>query len=165
MECLLRLRQEQGIIERPLLVWEPAPLGCDSADRASHLEACNLVDVFSPNHLELGYLFEGKGEAEPTFSREIIEAQARIFLDSGIGRDREGLVVIRSGEHGVLYLSKTKAEWLPPYYDQGCNKVVDPTGAGNAILGAVTVSLQENQRSTASLYMWLCRGQLCYKTV
>ncbi|KAI1274667.1 hypothetical protein F5Y07DRAFT_208617 [Xylaria sp. FL0933] len=98
------------------------------------------------NHLELGYLFEGKGEAEPAFSRETIEAQAGIFLDSGIGRDREGLVVIRSGEHGVLlYLSKSKAGWLPPYCDQGCNKVLDPIGTGNAFIGALAVSLHETR--------------------
>ncbi|KAJ3569740.1 hypothetical protein NPX13_g5977 [Xylaria arbuscula] len=143
--ALLRLRQEQGIIEQPLLVWEPAPLGCDSANRASHLKACKLVDVFSPNHLELSYLIEGKGEAEPTFFRDTIETQARIFLDSGVGRDGEGLVVIRSGEHGVLYLSKSKAEWLPPYYGRGSDKVIDPTGAGNAFLGAFTVSFQETR--------------------
>ncbi|KAI0156506.1 Ribokinase-like protein [Xylariaceae sp. FL1272] len=144
---LLRLRRGKGIVEQPLLVWEPAPLGCDSVNLASHLQACKLVDVFSPNHLELGYLVEGKCESEPVFSREVIETQARIFLDSGIGRDGDGLVVIRSGEHGVYYLSKSRAEWLPPYYDPECDKVVDPTGAGNAFLGAFTVSFQETRDS------------------
>ncbi|KAK5630366.1 hypothetical protein RRF57_006081 [Xylaria bambusicola] len=74
--ALLCLRQEHGILERPLLVWGPSPLGCDSADKAGHLKPCKIVDVFSPNHLELSYLIEGKGEVEPAFSRETVEAQA-----------------------------------------------------------------------------------------
>ncbi|OTA69257.1 hypothetical protein K449DRAFT_428693 [Hypoxylon sp. EC38] len=40
-------------------------------------------------------------------------------------------------------MSRLGAEWLPPYYDQPCSKVVDPTGAGNAFLGGFTVSLLE----------------------
>ncbi|KAI1304827.1 Ribokinase-like protein [Xylaria venustula] len=141
---LLRLREEQGITERPMIVWEPAPMGCDSVNLSRHLELCALVDVFSPNHIELHRLFEGKGETDIDFSPSSIEAQARHFVTAGIGPNGNGVAVIRSGYHGVLIASKDKpAEWLPAYYGQGSDKVVDATGAGNAFLGAFAVAFQE----------------------
>ncbi|KAI8630408.1 Ribokinase-like protein [Xylariaceae sp. FL1651] len=153
VSSLLHLRQEQGTTERPLIVWEPATLACDSVNLTSHLKACALVDVFSPNHLELGYLVDGKSKTEPKFSRSIVEAQARKFLEHGVGPYREGIVLIRSGEHGVLILSSSgQAEWLPAYYNKNSDKVTDPTGAGNAFLGAFTVAFQEtNDPREASL--------------
>lgn len=144
VSTLLRLREEQGITERPLIAWEPAPLGCNSANLASHLKTCALVDVFSPNRLELRYLVEGKTKTEGEFSPSIVEAQARKFVEAGIGPHGNGLAVIRSGEHGVLLLSNnTQAEWLPAYYEKGASQVVDPTGAGNTFVGAFAVALQE----------------------
>ncbi|KAI1142861.1 Ribokinase-like protein [Hypoxylon sp. FL0543] len=141
--ALLGLREQHGITERPMIVWEPAPYGCDFVNLACHLRACALVDVFSPNHLELGYLVDGKLAKDPEFSKSAVELSARKFLDSGVGNGKPGIVVIRCGEHGVLTMSSLGAEWLPPYYDRLCSKVVDPTGVGNAFLGGFTVSLLE----------------------
>ncbi|ROV98006.1 hypothetical protein VMCG_06954 [Cytospora schulzeri] len=142
--ALLELRKNHGVSDRPLIVWEPAPIGCDRVNLDSHFRACKLVDVFSPNHLELGYLFEGKREEAPEFSRSNIEMFAKQFLDSGIGpKVEEGLIVIRAGEHGALTLSTSGPEWLPPFYEKPSAKVVDPTGAGNTFLGGFCVTLQE----------------------
>lgn len=144
MSTLLRLREEKGVTERPLIVWEPAPLGCDSVNLTSHLKACALVDVFSPNRSELRYLLEGKNETQAEFSSSQVKAQAARFVEAGIGLNHQGLAVIRSGEHGVLILSRDRpAEWLPTYYGKGSEKVVDATGAGNAFLGAFAVALHE----------------------
>ncbi|KAI0802150.1 Ribokinase-like protein [Xylaria sp. FL0064] len=144
VSTLLRLRQEQGITERPMIVWEPAPMGCDSVNLTRHFEVCRLVDVFSPNHIELHRLFQGKGETDVEFSPSTIEAQAKDFLNDGIGPNKNGVAVIRSGYHGALVLSNnTPAEWLPAYYRQGSEKVVDATGAGNSFLGAFAVAFQE----------------------
>lgn len=130
--------------ERPLIVWEPAPLGCDSVNLTSHLKACALVDVFSPNRSELRYLVEGKNNTQAEFSSSQVETQAARFVEAGIGPHHQGLAVIRSGEHGVLILSNDRpAEWLPTYYGKGSKKVVDATGAGNAFLGAFAVALRE----------------------
>ncbi|KAI1172876.1 putative PfkB family kinase [Nemania sp. FL0916] len=144
---LLQLRAEQGIHERPLIVWEPAPMGCDSINLASHFSACALVDVISPNRAELRFLLEGKDKSQVEFSQSIVEAQAARFVEAGIGPTQEGLIVVRAGEHGVLILSKTrKAEWLPTYYGKDdSDKVIDATGAGNAFLGAFAVTLQETK--------------------
>ncbi|KAI0435588.1 Ribokinase-like protein [Xylaria telfairii] len=146
VSTLFRLREEQGIADRPLIVWEPAPLGCSSANLASHLKACALVDVFSPNRVELSYLIGEKTKTKGDFSPSIIEAQARKFVEAGIGPNGNGLAVIRSGEHGVLLLSNNmQAEWLPTYHEKGASQVVDPTGAGNTFLGAFAVALQETR--------------------
>ncbi|KAI1109208.1 Ribokinase-like protein [Nemania sp. NC0429] len=144
VSTLLRLREEKGVTERPLIVWEPAPFGCDSANLTSHLKACALVDVFSPNHSELRYLLEGKNDTQAEFSPSQVEAQAAKFVEAGIGPNHRGLAVIRSGEHGALILSNDRpAEWIPTYYGQGAEEVVDATGAGNAFLGAFAVALHE----------------------
>ncbi|KAI1318869.1 Ribokinase-like protein [Xylariaceae sp. FL0255] len=167
LSFLLQLRQEIGIKERPLIVWEPSPLGCDKVHLPAHLEACALVDVVSPNHLELGYLLTGKHSGpdpglltstSASLDKALIESQARKFLDVGIGPERQGIVVVRCGEHGVLnLLANGRAEWLPAYYENGngdgnrnssgnssgASKVFDPTGAGNTFLGAFTVALEE----------------------
>ncbi|KAF2964046.1 hypothetical protein GQX73_g9526 [Xylaria multiplex] len=144
VSTLFRLRKEHGITERPLIVWEPAPMGCDFANLTKHLEACALVDVFSPNHIELDRLVKGKRGVEVEFSPSTIEAQARLFIDAGIGPSQEGLAVIRSGHNGALTLSNNSgAQWLPAYYGKGADKVVDATGAGNAFLGAFSVAFLE----------------------
>ncbi|TRX93686.1 hypothetical protein FHL15_005362 [Xylaria flabelliformis] len=153
VSMLLRMREELGVTERPLIVWEPAPLGCDSVNLASHLKACRLVDVFSPNRSELRYLIEGKTESEVEFSPSAVEAQARTFLEAGIGPNGDGLAIIRSGEHGVLTMSNNiKAEWFPAYYEKGATEVIDATGAGNTFVGAFAVAFQETKnRKEASL--------------
>ncbi|KAI1746681.1 Ribokinase-like protein [Xylaria castorea] len=146
VSVLLRIREEQGITKRPLIVWEPAPLGCDSVNLASHLKACRLVDVFSPNRLELHYLVEGKSKSEVEFSPSAVEAQARMFVEARIGPNGDGLAVIRSGEHGALNMSsKMQAEWFPAYYKKGAAEVIDPTGAGNTFVGAFAVAFQETK--------------------
>ncbi|KAI0182189.1 Ribokinase-like protein, partial [Xylaria flabelliformis] len=128
-------------------------LGCDSVNLASHLKACRLVDVFSPNRSELRYLIEGKTESEVEFFPSAVEDQARMFIDKGIGPNRDGLAVIRSGEHGVLTMSNdSQPEWFPAYYGKGATEVVDATGAGNTFVGAFAVAFQETKdRKEASI--------------
>lgn len=142
---LLELRKKHGVNGRPLIVWEPAPLGCDRHNLDAHLRACKLVDVFSPNHLELGYLVQSRNGHDPTaFSKSTVESFAHIFLTSGVGQKGGGCAVIRAGEHGALTLSASFGpEWLPPFYSTTSPKVVDPTGAGNTFLGAFCATLQE----------------------
>ncbi|KAF4967562.1 hypothetical protein FSARC_4947 [Fusarium sarcochroum] len=118
-------RRIQG---KPLIIWEPAPLACNNHHINAHLDACRLVDVFSPNHIELELLVRGTQDVHP-FSRQATEYDARSFLDAGVGHDGEGIVV-------------SEAEWLPAFYDSGSPMVVDTTGAGNAFLGGFSIGLQ-----------------------
>ncbi|KAF4212930.1 hypothetical protein CNMCM8980_005227 [Aspergillus fumigatiaffinis] len=101
------------------------------------------VDVLSPNHLELAALF-GESPAK-AHDKATIEALARRILDSGVGPDGTGTVVVRAGENGSVVVARSlPPTWLPPFYTSGPDgrqpsKVVDPTGAGNAFLGAYAV--------------------------
>lgn len=139
-----RLRAREGLRERPLIVWEPAPSGCDVGNLGAHMKACKVVDVFSPNHLELRKLVEGDHKAAKGLSRAAVEIQAKKFLDGGVGRTGEGLVVVRAGEHGSLTLSEAGPQWLPPFFqgESAPSTIVDPTGAGNTFLGAFAATYQ-----------------------
>ncbi|RMJ19345.1 hypothetical protein CDV36_000933 [Fusarium kuroshium] len=147
------LRGEHGWRREPLIVWEPAPLSCNKEQLKSHLHACSLVDVFSPNHLELEALVHGKPGISSLFSRELIQEYARVFLNVNIGREGGGAIVVRCGEHGCLTMTKDEAFWLPPFYEATSPQIVDTTGAGNAFLGGFTVGLQttRNLREAAIL--------------
>ena len=53
---LMSLRHSRAIEEPPMIIWEPAPASCLPENLAACLEAMKLVDVFSPNHIELAAL-------------------------------------------------------------------------------------------------------------
>lgn len=102
------------------------------------------MDVFSPNHLEIASLFS----VPPSQASEksTIEHLAQKVLSSGVGADGNGVVIIRAGEHGSLVTARrlTSPTWIPPFYGpeeraDRDGRIVDPTGAGNAFLGAFAV--------------------------
>ncbi|RMY65874.1 hypothetical protein D0863_08826 [Hortaea werneckii] len=137
------LRQtSQRATAKPLTIWEPHAKSCRPDTRQSHLAACHRVDVFSPNHEELASFFEES--MNPEFDHALVEEQAREFVESGIGLQGKGCIVVRAAGHGCLILSKQHgAVWLPSYYNSKSPMVVDPTGAGNAFLGAFAIGFQE----------------------
>ncbi|KAF1955365.1 Ribokinase-like protein [Byssothecium circinans] len=140
---LLRFRERVGIDDHPLIVWEPLPGACTKTNRHLFLAACKLVDVFSPNHIEAAAIFDDTPSG--TFDSEKTESFAQTIVDSSIGLDYNGVVIIRAGEHGALAMSRnTRPTWLPAYYDEGSAKVIDPTGAGNTFLGGYIVGWQKS---------------------
>nr|POE78072.1 uncharacterized protein c16c9.01c [Quercus suber] len=122
------------------VVWEPHAKTCLPAMRELHAQACERVDVFSPNHEELAALFATDGE-KGGFDRATVEAQAAVFLQPG------KCVVVRCAEHGCFVLAHGEsAMWLPPFFDVGESAqghIVDATGAGNTFLGAFAVGWLE----------------------
>ncbi|KEY83364.1 carbohydrate kinase pfkB [Aspergillus fumigatus] len=160
LSALLSLRNEAGEPDRPFIVWEPAPYVCKPENLQPCLSAAQHVDVLSPNHLELAALF-GESPAK-AHDKATIEALARRVLDSGVGIDGKGTVVVRAGENGSVVVSRDlPPTWLPPFYPAGADgrqhsKVVDPTGAGNAFLGAYVVGYLQTQNAVEAA---------CYGTV
>ncbi|KAJ5470758.1 hypothetical protein N7530_008115 [Penicillium desertorum] len=137
---ILAIREKEGILDRPLIIWEPAPLSCKPENLEACLETAALVDMFSPNHLELAAFF-GQSPASDTSE---IERLGEKLLASGVGPEGKGTVVIRAGENGCFVRSRTTSQWLPPFYkadigEEQPAKVVDPTGAGNAFLGGYAI--------------------------
>ncbi|KAJ5533842.1 hypothetical protein N7527_000096, partial [Penicillium freii] len=140
---LLALREQEGMLDRPLIIWEPAPLSCKPENLEACLETAALVDVFTPNHLELMAFFEQSPVASS--NRSEIERLGSELLASGVGPEGKGAVIIRAGENGCFVQSRNiTSQWLPPFYTadmakEYASKVVDPTGAGNAFLGGYAI--------------------------
>ncbi|KAL9101529.1 MAG: hypothetical protein Q9163_003225 [Psora crenata] len=152
VEELLALRQSAHIETKPLIVWEPRPSSCTSENFSLFQEAAQLVDVFSSNHVELTAIFDKPSK----ITAAMITDYANIFRESGIGSEGQGYVVVRSGEQGCFVTSKQGSFWSPAYYPNHSQntRVVDPTGAGNAYLGAFAVGFLQNK----SIYEAACYG-------
>lgn len=153
IDKVLQLRHQKFIRDAPLLVWEPEPRGCLQKNLAATIAAASKINVLSPNHLELRNLFVN----DPIWTRpSVIEVEeySKRLLDLGIGPEGGALLLVRSAELGCLVMSRQMpSRWFPAYHsplgdlELRAKKgeevpfnpaVVDPTGAGNAFLGAFT---------------------------
>ncbi|OJJ35220.1 hypothetical protein ASPWEDRAFT_40400 [Aspergillus wentii DTO 134E9] len=132
--------------KRPVFVWEPVPDLCTPEEQAKFFAANRVVDVVSPNELELGMMFSQPGWSEESeFGRELVNR----ILESGIGPEGNGHLVIRAGKDGSYSYSRNQRIWLPAYHEpgsSGATKVVDPTGAGNSFLGALAQGMVGEER-------------------
>ncbi|KAF2127613.1 PfkB family carbohydrate kinase-like protein [Dothidotthia symphoricarpi CBS 119687] len=139
VENILALRAQSSNTEshqRPLFIWEPVPDLCTPDELPNCLQALKHVDVISPNHQELGGFFGGMDRV----NHRLIEKLCKQWLESGIGSDGQGGVVIRCGKEGCYVARPGLQKWLPAYH-QSSEKVVDPTGGGNGFLGGLAVGL------------------------
>ncbi|EEH37179.2 PfkB family carbohydrate kinase (Mak32) [Paracoccidioides lutzii Pb01] len=121
--------------QRPVFVWEPVPDLCREEELPMFYKALKHVDVVSPNDLELANMFGNTTWNEEKSSDRAI---ASTIIESGIGQDGNGLLVVRAGKGGSYAFSKNLSLHIPAYNGV---KVVDPTGAGNAFLGALAQGL------------------------
>ena len=144
---LKKSRMDKGINEKPLILWEPQPDSCRSNNLGACLCAAQKVDVFSPNDVELAYLYGLDGDRN---DKTLLEELAFKVIDSGVGPENEGLLVLRAGDKGCLIASKKMDPvWVPAFVDSPCSwdlqaksgLVVDPTGCGNAFLGGFAFGL------------------------
>lgn len=151
---LLELRAANGISERPFIVWEPLPSSCIRSNQQSFKSAFRLVDVFSPNHIEMAAIFQDM--PIDGFDYHLMRKYAQDMwpvwfswrgsenslspesVTRRENRNMGGIVLIRAAEHGALSVSASStssAVWLPSFYEKGAAQVVDATGAGNTFLG------------------------------
>lgn len=131
-----------------LFVWEPVPDSCVPGELANCYRACKYVDIVSPNHHELGGFFGYKSDEGPDdeINRHFIEQWCQKWLEEGVGKEGQGAIIVRAGKGGCYLSSRKHSKWLPAYHrtdDDGNDrhKVVDPTGGGNAFLGALALAL------------------------
>ena len=118
------------------------------------MASIKLVDIFSPNHIELASFFDVELRKDGPLERSIIEGLARKCLESAIGTRKQGTVIVTAGHEGCSVYSRQREEfvWLPPLHEDS-PKVVDPTGAGNAFLGGFAIGLRETANDVlASCY-------------
>jgi len=141
VEGILSRRQHlagPGVPEpvRPRFVWEPVPDLCMPEELDMFRRAVRLVDVVSPNTEEFAAFFAS--DAPPRSQREL----AAQVLGWRIGIDGEGALVVREGSHGCTAYSRSWDCHLPAFYDQAqSSAILDPTGGGNAFLGALAMAL------------------------
>lgn len=162
---LMSLREQNGHYPRPFIVWEPAPPFCSPEELEECVKASQLVHVFSPNHIEIAKFF-GVADNE-ILSESYLEHLARLFLEKAAENGGDDLpLLVRVAERGAFIISRSQsliARWYPAFYGQeptisqspySAKKLVDPTGAGNAFLGAFTHGYQK----TKSMHEAACRG-------
>lgn len=127
---------KRNLTPRPLFVWEPIPDLCAPEYIDSFRLAIQQVDIVSPNAEELAGFFSGKSKSQDAMAAEILEW--------GIGSRNGGLLVVRDGKNGCCAFSREYRIHLAAYHSpvqESQSRVVDPTGAGNAFLGALAVAL------------------------
>jgi sugar/nucleoside kinase (ribokinase family) len=132
--------------QRALMVWEPVPELCIPGERAKLKEAIQYVDVISPNTEELLDFFVSE---RPAWSEG---RAAKEVLGWGIGANQNGALVVRQGSKGCAAYLRGRQVHLRPYHlsvGDRPSRVVDPTGGGNAFLGALALAM--NGRVTPSM--------------
>jgi sugar/nucleoside kinase (ribokinase family) len=130
---ILTRRQEHGIKQKPMFLWEPVPGVCSPNDWADCIEAMKVVDVISPNINEAASFLGKVIDEELPFGNFKVQVKA-IVQDYKSHLAQDGAVVFRCGKHGCLVATISEMMWLPAYH-QSKVKVIDPTGGGNAFCG------------------------------
>lgn len=145
---LQELRKAASITARPTVVWEPKAYSCVPENLQAFVEAMRIVNVFSPNHIELARIVNKKVPPIPD-EKFLEDLCAPFFHPQDDGSTPQTALVVRAGDQGCFVKSYTEQKWLPAYYAPQDNteaitrvsKVLDTTGAGNAFLGALTITL------------------------
>lgn len=137
----------------PYFVWEPVPDSCGPDELENVFDALKYVDVVSPNHQELAALFRTRKQSSATILDSSMKAQCTELLTKGFG-SKEAAVVVRCGARGCFIATTAGNTTMPAYYqpDQASDRVVDPTGAGNAFLGGFCVGLLEKDKPEGTIF-------------
>lgn len=141
IELTTKIMKKRGNTARPIFIWEPVPDGCTQAELAACHSALKHVDVVSPNHIELCDFFGRRGQKDNgSVDFEVVTRCCSDWLENGIGQDGKGYVVVRAGKEGC-YAAMRESKWLMPAYHEDSERVIDPTGGGNAFLGGFAVGM------------------------
>jgi sugar/nucleoside kinase (ribokinase family) len=145
---ILSRRELHGSTVRPMFLWEPVPGVCSPEDWKDCVQAMKVVDVISPNVHEAAGFFGWTIDEEQPFEqfRQHVDKLAQEYVS-------HAPAVFRCGKHGCLVISKSIMKWLPAYH-QMSEKVVDPTGGGNAFCGGFCAGWIESGGDlvTAAMY-------------
>lgn len=127
---------KRSMSHRPLFVWEPIPDLCAPEHIGVFKQAIQQVDVVSPNSEELAGFFLGGSESQIDMAAQTV--------GWGIGPSNSGFLVVREGKNGCSAFWRKHQIHLAAYHSpvrESQLKVVDPTGGGNAFLGALAMAL------------------------
>jgi len=141
IDGILDRRREYGKeVEAPIFVWEPVPDLCTPEELENCKRALQRVDYVSPNHEELAGFYGAQGNTNDSVDRPLIEKCTRDWLQSHTQDSKPKAVIVRAGKEGCYVAGGTENSWIPAYHQRD-EKVVDPTGGGNAFLGGLAIEL------------------------
>lgn len=134
-----RRRLGSQTLSRPRIVWEPIPELCAPGELENMKLASKMVDIVSPNAEELAAFF---------LDNDNIRTQSQmadLVLASAISVDGNGALLVREGSDGATVYTRQWSVHLPAYHRAATpsSKVLDPTGGGNAYLGALAMAMSE----------------------
>ncbi|KAF8164977.1 Ribokinase-like protein [Crassisporium funariophilum] len=123
----------------PITIYEPIPDRCVPEELPALMNILPSITILSPNAEEALSLLSIP--LPPT--TESIERAANEFLEIGVGLEKQGWVIIRSGELGAYLKSvQTEGAWIDAYWTASdVEKIVDVTGAGNSFLGGLAAGM------------------------
>ena len=148
-------------MHRPIFVWEPVPDSCVPSELPALLETMEYVDVLSPNLDEFATLLDVKIDVDERSGRQILERKCNEVLALGFG-SKPSAIVVRLGERGCYCAQFVRQFFFPAFHGpssdpavekfysdlhefkvrkKNANRVVDPTGGGNAFLGGLCIGL------------------------
>ena len=141
----------------PIFVWEPVPDICKPGELSNCKEAMKYVDVMSPNLEELESLLGTKiTSANGQPDTEKLDRSCHELLNRRHS-EKPSAIVVRMGELGARVVQSKRSKNINPYHKslsamktdeekvRWRNRVVDPTGAGNAFLGGFCVGFLVRQ--------------------
>ncbi|ODV89094.1 hypothetical protein CANCADRAFT_32457 [Tortispora caseinolytica NRRL Y-17796] len=120
-----------------LYFWEPVPDLFIESERDRTLKILNElpITVVSPNMNELGQFYGKKvSEDQPDWRDVAIELVNQLYSDTNVP------VVIRCGRNGAILREEHSMCHVPAYHYSSSEKVIDPTGAGNAFMGGLAAA-------------------------
>ncbi|KAL8791907.1 MAG: hypothetical protein Q9195_005483 [Heterodermia aff. obscurata] len=140
--------------EKPYFAWEPVPGLCIPSELDNLYEAIRYVDMVSPNLEELGAFFglSFSANGDVDMARLLGVCKSILFKHPDA---RLSCIIVRMGHWGCLVVDQLAATMIEPYHQAFLGertdelrqsatiseKVIDPTGAGNAFLGGFCMGL------------------------
>ncbi|KAL8724868.1 MAG: hypothetical protein Q9166_007697 [cf. Caloplaca sp. 2 TL-2023] len=137
------LRIRYSLTVDPAFIWEPVPDLCKTSELKCCLDALEYVDVFSPNLEEFCSLLGTSIDLDQSSGWAQLRQKCNEVIEPTTSVP-EVAAVIRLGRRGCYVAQPGRPHMrLPAYHQQ--DRVIDPTGGGNAFLGGFAVALRQTK--------------------
>ncbi|KAL2758265.1 hypothetical protein ACRALDRAFT_2017259 [Sodiomyces alcalophilus JCM 7366] len=144
-EALFSLRSENKIKARPFISWEPLDTSLDQLVAVLAQVDAVFVDVH-----QLKSMLNSQATL---FDKQLVERDVQALLDSGIGCNGQGVMVVQCDSSYLVASREDGFVWVPTFHDLSNVEASFGTNALSVFLGAFTVQfLQSGNMAEAALY-------------